>query len=107
MGNDAMNLANASCYEPFKRSHQQCQRYEACGCGAANVTVQRDGVDASAPPRWAADFNRTIINRIWSRNRMILSPVDAEIDVATPDSGADSFGYQQFRRAAERFATAH
>src|SRR5204863_6893095 len=51
------------------------------GVSAANVTDQRDGVDASAAGRWAAGFQpATIINPdLVGEIRMILSPVDAEV----------------------------
>jgi hypothetical protein len=51
------------------------------GISAANVVVQRDGVDASAAGRWAAGFqSATVVNPdLVGEIRMIISPVDAEV----------------------------
>src|SRR5436309_1928783 len=51
------------------------------GVSAANVNIQRDGVDASAAGRWPAGIQAaTIINPdLVGEVRMILSPVDAEL----------------------------
>src|SRR5215470_5364704 len=51
------------------------------GVSAANVQIQRDGVDASAAGRWPAGIQAaTIINPdLVGEVRMILSPVDAEL----------------------------
>jgi Carboxypeptidase regulatory-like domain len=51
------------------------------GVSAANVNIQRDGVDASAAGRWPAGIqSATIINPdLVGEVRMILSPVDAEL----------------------------
>jgi hypothetical protein len=51
------------------------------GVSAANVNIQRDGVDASAAGRWPAGFQpATIMNPdMVGEVRMITSPVDAEL----------------------------
>jgi hypothetical protein len=82
MGNDAMslvrtlpgvNLAN----DVILAANDS----KLAGISAANVTVQRDGVDASGAGRWAAGLQAaTIINPdLVGEIRMVLSPVDAEI----------------------------
>ena len=51
------------------------------GVSAANVVVQRDGVDASGAGRWPAGLQgATIVNPdLVGEIRMVISPVDAEI----------------------------
>lgn len=51
------------------------------GVSAANVNIQRDGVDASAAGRWPSGIqSATIMNPdLIGEVRMILSPVDAEL----------------------------
>jgi hypothetical protein len=54
---------------------------ELAGVSAANIQIQRDGVEASASGRWAAGVQgATIMNPdLVGEIRMILAPVDAEI----------------------------
>src|SRR5204862_644748 len=51
------------------------------GVSAANIQIQRDGVDASASGRWPAGIQgATIMNPdLIGEVRMILAPVDAEL----------------------------
>jgi len=51
------------------------------GVSAANVNVQRDGVDASGAGRWPAGLQgATVVNPdLVGEIRMVISPVDAEI----------------------------
>src|SRR5436189_5746433 len=82
MGNDAMNLVRTLPGMNLSTDLiNNANDTKLAGVSAANVTVQRDGVDASAAGRWAAGFQpATIINPdLVGVIRMILSPVDAEI----------------------------
>src|SRR5438045_2769513 len=82
MGNDAMNLVRTLPGMNLSSDLiNNANDTKLAGVSAANVTVQRDGVDASAAGRWAAGFQpATIINPdLVGEIRMILSPVDAEI----------------------------
>jgi hypothetical protein len=59
----------------------QANNTMVAGVSAANVNIQRDGVDASAAGRWPAGFQpATIMNPdMVGEVRMITSPVDAEL----------------------------
>ena len=59
----------------------QANSTELAGVSAANIQIQRDGVDASASGRWAAGVQgATIMNPdLVGEIRMILAPVDAEV----------------------------
>jgi hypothetical protein len=82
MGNDALNLVrtlpglNLSNDLIFAANDSKL-----AGVSAANVQIQRDGVDASASGRWPAGIQgATIMNPdLIGEVRMILSPVDAEL----------------------------
>jgi hypothetical protein len=82
MGNDAINLVRT--LPGLNLSNNlilNANDSKLAGVSAANVTVQRDGVGATAAGRWAAGFRAaTVINPdLVGEVRMILSPVDAEI----------------------------
>ena len=66
LSNDLINTANDS---------------KLAGISAANVIVQRDGVDASGAGRWPAGFQgATVVNPdLVGEIRMVIAPVDAEI----------------------------
>ena len=59
----------------------QANNTMVAGVSAANVNIQRDGVDASAAGRWPAGFQpATIMNPdMVGEVRMVTSPVDAEL----------------------------
>ena len=82
MGNDAMGLVRT--LPGINLSNDlilNANDSMLAGVSAANVVVQRDGVDASAAGRWPAGFQAaTIVNPdLVGEIRMIVSPVDAEI----------------------------
>jgi hypothetical protein len=59
----------------------QANNTMVAGVSAANVNIQRDGVDASASGRWPSGFQpATIMNPdMVGEVRMVTSPVDAEL----------------------------
>jgi len=82
MGNDALNLVRT--LPGLNLANDlilQANNSKLAGVSAANVQVQRDGVDASAAGRWAAGLQpATIVNPdLVGEIRMILAPVDAEV----------------------------
>ena len=82
MGNDALNLVRTMPGMNLSSDLiNNANDTKLAGVSAANVAVQRDGVDASAAGRWPAGFQAaTIINPdLVGEIRMVLSPVDAEI----------------------------
>jgi hypothetical protein len=82
MGNDALNLVRTLPGMNLSSDLiNNANDTKLAGVSAANVAVQRDGVDASAAGRWPAGFQAaTIINPdLVGEIRMVLSPVDAEI----------------------------
>ena len=82
MGNDALNLVrtlpglNLSNDLIFAANDSKL-----AGVSAANIQIQRDGVDASAAGRWPSGIQgATIMNPdLIGEVRMILAPVDAEV----------------------------
>jgi hypothetical protein len=82
MGNDAINLVRTL---PGVNLASDlilaANDSKLAGVSAANVVVQRDGVDASGAGRWPAGLQgATIVNPdLVGEIRMIISPVDAEI----------------------------
>jgi len=73
------------------------------GVSAANVQIQRDGVEASASGRWTAGINSaTVMNPdLVGEVRMILSPVDAEVGRGNSQIQVQTrSGTNQFRGAA-------
>src|SRR5215471_9320147 len=81
MGNDVLNQVRT--LPGLNLSNDlvlQANDSKLAGVSAANVNIQRDGVDASAAGRWPAGIqSATIINPdLVGEIRMILSPVDAE-----------------------------
>jgi hypothetical protein len=82
MGNDAMNLVRTLPGVNLANDLiLSANDSKLAGISAANVVVQRDGVDASAAGRWPAGFQgATIVNPdLVGEIRMVISPVDAEI----------------------------
>jgi len=82
MGNDVLNQVRV--LPGLNLSNDlvlQANDSKLAGVSAANVNIQRDGVDASAAGRWPAGIqSATIINPdLVGEVRMILSPVDAEL----------------------------
>src|SRR3989441_2775750 len=82
MGNDVLNQVRT--LPGLNLSNDlvlQANDSKLAGVSAANVNIQRDGVDASAAGRWPAGIqSATIINPdLVGEIRMILSPVDAEL----------------------------
>ena len=82
MGNDAINLVKT--LPGVNLSNDlilAANDSKIAGVSAANVVVQRDGVDASAGGRWPAGFQgATVVNPdLVGEIRMVVSPVDAEI----------------------------
>jgi hypothetical protein len=73
------------------------------GVSAANVQIQRDGVEASAGGRWTAGINSaTVMNPdLVGEVRMILAPVDAEVGRGNSQIQVQTrSGTNQFRGAA-------
>jgi hypothetical protein len=73
------------------------------GVSAANVQIQRDGVEASAGGRWTAGINSaTVMNPdLVGEIRMILAPVDAEVGRGNSQIQVQTrSGTNQFRGAA-------
>ena len=82
MGNDALNLVRTLPGLNFSNDLIfAANDSKLAGVSAANVQIQRDGVDASAAGRWPAGIQgATIMNPdLIGEVRMILSPVDAEL----------------------------
>src|SRR5688572_10696241 len=82
MGNDVLNLIRVMggvnmTTDPIFGANDT----ELAGVSAANIQIQRDGVEASASGRWAAGIqSATIMNPdLVGEIRMILAPVDAEV----------------------------
>jgi hypothetical protein len=82
MGNDAMGLVRT--LPGINLSSDlinTANDSKLAGISAANVVVQRDGVDASGAGRWPAGFQgATVVNPdLVGEIRMVIAPVDAEI----------------------------
>ena len=83
MGNDALSLVrtlpglNMTTGDPRTTANDT----KLAGVSAANIQIQRDGVDASGSGRWAAGLQpaTTINPDLVGEIRMILAPVDAEV----------------------------
>jgi hypothetical protein len=82
MGNDVLSLVRVMAGVTLTTDPIfQANSTELAGVSAANIQIQRDGVDASASGRWAAGVQgATIMNPdLVGEIRMILAPVDAEV----------------------------
>jgi hypothetical protein len=82
MGNDAMGLVRTLPGVNLSNDLiNSANDSKLAGVSAANIVVQRDGVDSSAAGRWPAGFQAaTIVNPdLVGEIRMVIAPVDAEI----------------------------